>query len=486
MKIILAIASAGLILLGSRTGQAQGVYHNQRICVVPAPGKVVIDADLKDWDLSGEIYTYVIEAASEFQSARTAMMYDAEALYICSRVADPSPLLNKADPAVNPDFGWDGDAFQFRLCLDPGLGYPLKIGGYDRNPSEMLVHMTLWYHRESKTPVLHLKYGMNYHDALGYRLGCRWYDMYEFPIPKPGELYGCTRNLGITDGITSFSCYFGQAQLITTDGVVIGTIMKDGRSGETGPDQIQCEWFTGQLVKLKDGRWFLLGGDQDGRVLEVTGLNTIRRFEGRLTIAPDDARAAAAALAEWTAQRAKGQPLVLSRCPGKPDWINLRAIKIDIDQRRGFAVKAAYNAADLVLRYEVRSPFELVNSTPEQNMLFKGGNLTVARGFACWAWAFSGTMSARHTNAIARNRFSLSCKITSPWSLRIGLLIVSTRISSPSSPRNDSSCCMEWRDRMTARSKSHAFVRRRLAGTRNRSSPGRSWRPHRGGGNMPD
>ena len=71
-----------------------------------------------------------------------------------------------------------------------------------------------------------------------YRLGCRWYDMYEFPIPKAGELYGCTRNLGITDGITGFSCYFGQAQLLTTDGVPIGTITRDGRSGVIAPDTV--------------------------------------------------------------------------------------------------------------------------------------------------------------------------------------------------------------------------------------------------------
>ena len=80
-------------------------------------------------------------------------------------------MLNKADPDVNPDFGWDGDAFQFRLCLDPGLGYPLKIGGYDRTPNEMLVHMTLWYHTDSRKPVLHLKYGMDFHDAHGYHKG---------------------------------------------------------------------------------------------------------------------------------------------------------------------------------------------------------------------------------------------------------------------------------------------------------------------------
>ncbi len=208
-----------------------------------------------------------------------------------------------------------------------------------------------------------------------YRVGCRWHDMYEFPIPKAGELYGCTKNIGITDGITGYSCYFGQVQLLTTDGVVIGTIMKDGRSGEVGPDQIQCEWFTGQLVKLKNGRWYLLGGDQDGRVLEVVGLNSLKRFEGKLRITPRDARAAAKALAEWTALKAKAQSLVLSRCPTKPDWKNIRGIKIEVDQKRGFTVKAAYNATHLIIHYQVNSPNELTNSTPERNLVFKGGNL---------------------------------------------------------------------------------------------------------------
>jgi hypothetical protein len=261
------------------------------------------------------------------------------------------------------DYAKDHSCYTYDLAVNPADGSVLMYAGSD---IKHLDRTEIWpinaWSRDGKL-------------LWRYRLGCRWHDMYEFPIPKPGELYGCTRNLGITDGITGFSCYFGQAQLMTTDGVPIGTIMQDGRSGETGPDQMQCEWFTGQLVKLNSGRWFLLGGDQDGRVLEVLGLNTLGRFEGRLTITPDEARQAAAALAEWSAQKAKAQSLVLGRCPSSPDWVNLRAVKIDVDQRRGFTVQAAYNAADLMLRYDVRSPFELVNSTPEQNMLFKGGNL---------------------------------------------------------------------------------------------------------------
>ncbi len=210
-----------------------------------------------------------------------------------------------------------------------------------------------------------------------YRVGCRWHDMYEFPIPKAGELWGCTKNLGITDGITGYSCYFGQCQLLTTDGVPIGTVMTDGRAGVTGPDNIQCEWFTGQLVKLKtNGRWYLLGGDQDGRVLEVLGLNSLKRFAGKLTITEAEAKAAGDALADWSAQKAKAQSLVLARSANDtPDWTNLRGVTLDVDLKRGFTVKAAYTATDLVVHYEVRSPFELVNSTPEVNMLFKGGNL---------------------------------------------------------------------------------------------------------------
>jgi hypothetical protein len=208
-----------------------------------------------------------------------------------------------------------------------------------------------------------------------YRVGCRWYDMYEFPIPKPGVLYGCTKNMGITDGITGYSCYFGMAQLITTDGVPIGTIMKDGRSGETGPDSIQCEWFTGQLVKIKDGRWFIMGGDQDGRILEVIGLNSLKRFDGNLTITEEESKAAAKALADWSSQKAKSQSLVLARTIAKPEWLDIRGVTLNVDEKRGFTVKTAYSATDLQVRYEVKSPSPFVNSTPEANMPFKGGNM---------------------------------------------------------------------------------------------------------------
>lgn len=208
-----------------------------------------------------------------------------------------------------------------------------------------------------------------------YRLGCRWGDMYEFPIPKVGELYGCTRCLGITDGITGYSCYFGQAQLLTTDGVPIGAITRDGRSGVIAHDAFQCEWFSGQLVKLRNNRWYLLGGDQDGRILEVQGLNSLQRFAGKLTITPEESKAAADALVSWTSQQARAQSLVLAHYPAEPNWADIHGVKVVVDANRGFTVKTAYNATDLLLRCEVQSPNELVNSAAEVDKLFKGGNL---------------------------------------------------------------------------------------------------------------
>jgi len=208
-----------------------------------------------------------------------------------------------------------------------------------------------------------------------YRLGCRWYDMYEIPIPKAGELYGCTRNLGITDNITGYSCYFGQAQLLTTDGIPIGVITRDGRSGVIAHDTMQCEWFSGQLVKLRNNRWYLLGGDQDGRIMEVLGLNSLQRFAGKLTIKPEETKAAADALVAWSSQQARSQSLVLSHCPAKPNWDDIHGIKVVVDANRSFTVKTAYNATDLLVRYEVQAPNALVNSSAEMDKLFKGGNL---------------------------------------------------------------------------------------------------------------
>jgi hypothetical protein len=46
-----------------------------------------------------------------------------------------------------------------------------------------------------------------------------------------------------------------------------------------------------------------------------------------------------------------------------------------VDGKRGFTARAAYDAQNLYVSYDVESPFELVNSVPDPQILFKGGNL---------------------------------------------------------------------------------------------------------------
>jgi len=140
-----------------------GLARHKKIYAVPAPGNVIIDGKLDDWDLSAQIYMYVVSETADMQSARFAMMYDKDALYVGAVVRDPTPLRNRHDPAVTPDSGWDGDSCQFRLTLDPTMGYPISIGygqGDMANPN--VLHMTLWYYTDKAQPVLQIFSSMNY------------------------------------------------------------------------------------------------------------------------------------------------------------------------------------------------------------------------------------------------------------------------------------------------------------------------------------
>lgn len=126
--------------------------------VVPAPGKVTVDGDLGDWDLSAGIDSVFDEALAPRFTVRTAFMCDAQAFYIGAHFADETPLVNRHDPAVEPDRGWDGDALQVRLCSDPAAPYPLADSNSDR-----ICHLTISHYTDRSLPVLQLQYGMDYH-----------------------------------------------------------------------------------------------------------------------------------------------------------------------------------------------------------------------------------------------------------------------------------------------------------------------------------
>src|SRR5262245_59772548 len=98
-----------------------GLGRQQTLYAVPNPSKITIDGKLDDWDASGQIYLYVTSETAEMQSARFAVMYDAEALYLSGVVRDPTPMMNRHDPAVDGNKAWDADACQFRLSVNPSM-----------------------------------------------------------------------------------------------------------------------------------------------------------------------------------------------------------------------------------------------------------------------------------------------------------------------------------------------------------------------------
>ena len=155
--------AACLAALAPAVGPAQsGRGRHQRIFAVPAPAKVAIDGRLDDWDLSGQLLMYVIKETSEMQSARFALMYDAEALYLGAAVRDPSPMMNRHDPRVDGHKGWDADACQFRIVLDPKQGYPVNQSSFNRDKNGQMAHLILWYYTDRKEPNLQMHFGMDY------------------------------------------------------------------------------------------------------------------------------------------------------------------------------------------------------------------------------------------------------------------------------------------------------------------------------------
>ncbi len=209
----------------------------------------------------------------------------------------------------------------------------------------------------------------------GYGKIMQWNQALNLPVITPGKLWGLTMPLGIAGDFTGAACYFGPYHIFTRDGLYVAMIMRDGRTGGLGPDITASETITGQLVK-PDGmdRYFLLAGDQDGRVTEILGLDTVKRLKGgSYVLSATDARKAAAALAEYEKLKSKSQKLNIVR--GRKSLGAAEGVTKKIDDARGFTVKAAYDKQNLYVAFDVQSPYQLVNAFEDPRLIFKGGNL---------------------------------------------------------------------------------------------------------------
>jgi hypothetical protein len=130
----------GLLLLAMTTALAQQ-SNNNRLHLVPTPGKVVIDGKLTDWDLSGQFEVFANLRTKSTYSTKVAGMYDKDYLYLAVIWRDPTPLYNMVDARFDIGSGWKSDCLQLRIRTD------------------VTMHVDCWYSTAAQRPVINIAYG---------------------------------------------------------------------------------------------------------------------------------------------------------------------------------------------------------------------------------------------------------------------------------------------------------------------------------------
>ena len=179
LRQLTRVAICGLAILATASHAAandNGRGRHRQLYAVPVPGPVTIDGKFDDWDLSGQIEMFVVQATRGTMNAKFAVMYDAEALYLAADVNDPSPMMNRRSPETDPRQGWNADSCQFRLTTDPKVGYPIldestfkyKVGHHGKADTpetrDDIVHLTLWRYTDTGEPQLAMQLGMTYRE----------------------------------------------------------------------------------------------------------------------------------------------------------------------------------------------------------------------------------------------------------------------------------------------------------------------------------
>jgi hypothetical protein len=223
---------------------------------------------------------------------------------------------------------------------------------------------------------------------------------------KPGYLIGPSSFLGVArlggDGgeVFDLNGNLGENYLFTQDGLWVQSLFKDTRGGFDTPSQATRgmsmdaitaggESFGGNFVKASDGKFYLTIGGTDARVMEVKGLDTIRRFAGNFTYTQEQYAEAQTLLRENAAQsgQAKAHRVAKAMAPVAIDgqagkWSELmgdghRLIEIqESRQKRYGRVQARYDAENLYLAYRVFAPrSQMKNVGQDYRLLFKSGDV---------------------------------------------------------------------------------------------------------------
>lgn len=227
------------------------------------------------------------------------------------------------------------------------------------------------------------------------------------PADKRGRLIGTLFALGSAQvpPVGEVMCYngnLGEKYLFTTDGLYVGSLLRDGRGGpEILPDQAQrgmsvmnCssggEPFGGEFFRNSaDGKVYLggpLGSCREASMLcEVTGLDTIRRLPIQpIRFTSKDYAAAARLLSEKakTAEAANTLAVLSQKQTGTEaprrdnfDWNEKRVAAWQYDTRHAATATWTYDDTNLYLCFrDVLDDTPMINNGKDANALFKTGD----------------------------------------------------------------------------------------------------------------
>ncbi|HBC86718.1 MAG TPA: hypothetical protein DCZ94_07180 [Lentisphaeria bacterium] len=223
---------------------------------------------------------------------------------------------------------------------------------------------------------------------------------------KPGYLIGPSSYLGVADiggdvgEVFDLNGNLGENYLFTNDCLWIQALFKDTRGGFEIPSQAVKgmsmdaisaggESFGGNFIKGTDGKIYLTIGGTDARVMEVKGLETIRRFAGKFTYTQEQYAEAQKLLQEKTAQSGQAKVYTVAKAKagvaidGKSDkWPELMddskaLLEIQESKNKRYGrVQATYDDNNLYLAYRVFAPrSQMKNVGQDYRLLFKSGDV---------------------------------------------------------------------------------------------------------------
>ncbi len=219
------------------------------------------------------------------------------------------------------------------------------------------------------------------------------------PASAPGILIGPSSFYGrakINDEVGEvfyLNGNLGQNFIFTEDGLWVQSLYNDCRGWFDVPAQavvgMPCdamtaggESFGGAFCKSDDGKFYTLGGGTAAIVMEISGLDSLKRFGQTVSVKAPDIVAAQELKVKRAAQATGKKSYSIKMLQAAPtserhsdEWdMTKNSIEIQAGTNKIATIKAAYDDKNLYLAYQVNDGSPLKNSGQNEQLMFITGD----------------------------------------------------------------------------------------------------------------